>query len=351
MRNATRRKISIAVLILIILGGVSVATRLYLPTWIQNYVNAQIQALPGYGGSVGPIDVALYRGAYTLYDLKIVKTGGGMPVPCIAIETMDISVQWPALLRGRVVARIHAEKPTLNFAVNKAGTQIQTGKGVSWTDAIKKLVPIDINQVTVQEGRLFYRDFSTEPQVSLFISHLNGKVTNVRNIEEPDAALPSTIDITGDSIGKGHLKLAGNMNLLKDTPDMAIDASLENVFLPALNDYFEAFAALDVKKGDFDCYVKLAIKDGQVDGFVKPIARNIELIDLSRDTNPVQLVWQTLASTVLQLFTNQRKDQFATEIPLSGNIDNVETDLWASVFGILRNAFVQAIEKGFSTSE
>jgi hypothetical protein len=51
-------------------------------------------------------------------------------------------------------------------------------------------------------------------------------------------------------------------------------------------------------------------------------------------------------ATVVEIFTNQRKDQFATKVPLEGSLDNIDTDSWSAFTGIIRNAFIQAFKKG-----
>ncbi len=42
-----------------------------------------------------------------------------------------------------------------------------------------------------------------------------------------------------------------------------------------------------------------------------------------------------------EVFSNQRKDQLATKIPLEGSFANPETDIWYTIVDLLRNAFIQ----------
>jgi hypothetical protein len=44
----------------------------------------------------------------------------------------------------------------------------------------------------------------------------------------------------------------------------------------------------------------------------------------------------------MEIFTNQSKDQFATQIELEGNLNNPETNFWSTLGGIFKNAFVKA---------
>jgi len=341
------RKLSIiAIIFLVILAMGLLAARLYLPVLIKDLVNQQLADIPGYEGEVQDIDIHLYRCAYTIHQLEIRKTGSGIPVPFANIETMDMAVQWNALLHGRVVAVIRVDKPILNFAVNPQGTQTQTGQGIDWAERVKKLAPIDINSVKITNGKVAYRDFSTDPKINLHIHNISGEVQNLRNVVDKDQPLPSLVVFRGDSIGNGKLQVFGRMNALATPTEMEMSLKLEKVDLPAINQYFQAFALIDVKKGDFDLYSEFKVHKGYVDGYVKPIATHVSLIDLQKDANPIDVAWEAVASLVLEIFTNHSKDQFATKIPISGNINDVNTDSWAAIIGIFHNAFIEALKKG-----
>ncbi len=340
-----------------ILGGILgfivlllLAVHLYLASWALRYVNRVLNDIDGYQGSIASIDVDLYRGAYRIHDLKLYKKTGHIPTPFIAIAQIDLSLQWGALFHGRIVSDVELDQPVINFATNKSGTASQTGAEVDWNKPIRDLMPIDINIVTFKNGKLTYQDFSTSPQVNIYINHMQGELHNLRNVVDTTKALPSTLDIAGDSIGHGNLRIKGHMNILEPVPDVDLDAKLENANLAAISNFTNAYAAVDIKSGTLNVYSEVKVKNNHVSGYIKPLANNISIIDLRKPTNPVKLAWEVVVSTVVTLFTNLPKDQFATKIPLEGNLDNISTDSWAALGGIIRNAFISAFKKGVDGS-
>ena len=58
--------------------------RLAMPYAIKHYVNKKLQQLPGYGGQIGDVDVHLYRGAYTIHDVDILKKTNKVSIPFVA---------------------------------------------------------------------------------------------------------------------------------------------------------------------------------------------------------------------------------------------------------------------------
>jgi hypothetical protein len=334
----------LAFLIILLISG-----RLYLNIWLPDYVNNVLNNIEGYQGSVESINIDLYRGAYRINKLVLNKKNGNIPTPFIAIHTTDLSIQWSSLIHGRIVSDITLTGPVINFAVNKDSKQ--TGKDVDWTKPIKDLMPIDINTVKFNEGKLTYQDFASNPKVNIYIHHMQGEVRNLRNVVNASEPLPSTLYVTGDSIGNGHLEIKGKMNILKDVPDMDLLAQLENVNLPALNNYSNAYADFDFKSGDFSLYSEFIVKNENVSGYIKPIARHIAIIDLRKTSNPIKLVWESIVATVITLFTNHTHDQFATKINLEGRLDNINTDTWSAIGGILHNAFISALKRGLDKDD
>ncbi len=332
---------AISLLVLALIGG-----RLYLPYYVKNYVNGQLNAMQGYRGSVDDIGISLYRGAYQIRGLKLYKIDKGIPAPFVAIADSDISVQWGALIHGRIVSDIHLTQPELNFAVSSNGVTKQTGKEQNWNTLIKNLVPIDINLIELIDGKISYKDYSASPQTDIYIHHLNGKLTNLRNVVDKAQPLPSTINISGNSIGDGRLAVDGRMNILTPKMDMDIDGKLEGAKLAAFNSYTDACCAIKFNSGTIDVYSEFVLRNGNINGYVKPLVHDLSVQKLPKNGNPIQMAWSWLASALLEIFKNQPHDQFATKVPLSGSLGSVQTAFWPTLGGVLQNAFISAFRKG-----
>lgn len=343
------RKRHIIGLLLALILIVLLAARIYLNIWLLDYVNKVLGGIDGYQASVHSIDIELYRGAYRIHDLKVYKKTGNIPTPFIDIAQIDLSIQWGALFHGRIVSDVDLDRPILNFATSPSGNTTQTGREANWNAIIRDLMPIDINLVTFRDGKLSYQDFSTTPKVNVYINHMSGELRNLRNVEDKSQTLPSPILVEGESLGGGKLLVKGRLNVMRPIPDMDLDLKLENADLTAFSDYTNAYAAIDIKHGKLSVYSEFGIKNNRISGYVKPIATDVSLIDLRKASNPIKLVWETFAAIVVSIFTNHTYDQFATKVPLEGNLDDIQTDTWATISGIVRNAFVAAFKKGIDS--
>lgn len=313
--------------------------RFYLPFWATDYVNKKINELEGYNGYVTGIGVSLWRGAYQIHGLKIFKEESDIAIPFVDIETADISVEWRALFDGAIVAEIDLYNADLNFAVSPSGTDIQTGEDAGWAGFVDTLSPLDINRFEIHSGKVAFKDFSTSPEVDIFIQDIRLQVTNLKNVKDINQPLPSPVLLYGNAIGDGTLNIQGAMNILNDVPDFDLDVKFENAYLPAINDYSRSLAAIDFTSGTLSLYSELVAKDGLLTGYVKPVAQDVRIIDITPDKNPINLLWESIVAVFASIFKNHGENQLATQIPIEGRIDSPETSIWSAFIGIFRNTF------------
>ena len=346
------------------IGGVLlllIAARLVMPYFVTQYVNKVLAGLDGYRGSVYDVDIHLYRGAYSIDSLKVFKIDGNKEVPFIDIPVTDLSVEWRALLDGAIVGEMTFVDPKLNFIGGNEGpedsgsaepTGNQAGGSVDWTEPIKDLMPLKINRMEIQRGTINFHNFTTKPQVTISLNDLQALALNLNNASDQQERLPSTISATATSIGGGRLTLNAGINILREIPDLDLDMKFEKVNMTALNDFFMAYAKVDVEKGSFNLYSELTIDSGMVAGYVKPIAVGVKVANWKEDKEkPLNLLWQSFVGLVAEVFENQKEDQFATKVPLEGNLNNdIKAGVWPTVWNIFRNAFVKAFERNTDSS-
>jgi hypothetical protein len=341
-----------ALRIFLVLAIVLVAMRLALPFIVTRYVNNVLSEIPGYRGQIDGVTIHLIRGAYQIDSLKMFKINGNKEVPFIDIPVVDLSVEWRTLVRGKVVGEIQFEKPVLNFIGEKkdekgdSDGRGQSGEDVDWTRPITKLMPLQINHLSIEGGTIAFYDFSTKPHVDLFLREVELDAQNLNNATDNKDLLPSRVYARARSIGDGILSMNMRINVLKKLPDLDVDLKFENVNMPALNDFFAAYAKVDIEKGAFNLYSEVAVLDGKVTGYVKPLFNNLKVVNWKEEKKkPLHLVWESVVGFLVEVFENQEKNQFATRVPLEGKISEVQSPFWPALWNIFRNAFVKAFER------
>jgi hypothetical protein len=124
-----------------------------------------------------------------------------------------------------------------------------------------------------------------------------------------------------------------------------MSAELNNTNLVKLNDFFLAYAKVDVNTGRFGLYTEVAAKDEEFRGYVKPVIKDLDVLGKEdRKDNLLQKLWEAIAGGAGKLFENKNKDQLATKVPIQGRLDNPKTNVWVAIVNVLQNAFIQAIQ-------
>jgi hypothetical protein len=343
-----KRKIVYIVLgsLLIILTGLRIA----LPYILLNYVNKQLTMIDGYTGHVNDIDVALYRGAYTIKQIKLDKTGGKVPVPFFAADIIDLSVQWKALLKGRIVAEIEVERPTLNFVSGPSKATSQTDIDNDWTKVVDNLLPVKLNRFQVNNGKIHYRDFHSSPRVNIEAGEVHILAENLTNAGQIKNTLPSTVKASA-TVYNGTVNLDMKINPLTAIPTFDLNARLSPVKITAMNDFLQAYGNFDAETGTISMYCEAAAKDKKITGYVKPIIKDLKVANWKEDKkNLGKKVWESIVDAVGWVLTNKRKDQIATTAEFTGNIDTPDVNTWVIIGQLLRNAFIQALYPALENS-
>src|SRR6266513_2118686 len=103
------------VFVLLVLAALLGIGRAIMPWAVRDYVNRTLDRSPLYAGNIGEVQIHLWRGAYSIHDVRISKTAGNVPVPLFAAKRVDFAIQWNALFHHRIVGRVLMEQPEINF--------------------------------------------------------------------------------------------------------------------------------------------------------------------------------------------------------------------------------------------
>jgi hypothetical protein len=331
------------VLVLAVLFGVG---RAMMPGFVRDYVNRTLDRNPGYAGTIGKVRMHLWRGAYSIEEIRISKRTGNVPVPFFSARRVDFAIQWNALIHRRIVGRVVMDAPEINLVDGGSKEETQTGGGGPWLEIIRDLFPFKINQAVVRQGSLHFRSFKKAKPVDVYLSRVEATIDNLGNIRDETNPLASTVRATALMMDQAKLEYNMTLDPFSYHPTFHMGLRLLGLDVTKLNDLALAYGKFDFERGWFDLVVETDSKEGQVTGYAKPLFRNLKVFSLKedlKDTNPLQYFWQALVGAVTSVFKNYQRDQFGTRIPFTADASqSTSVDIIATVGNILRNAFIRA---------
>ena len=342
-RRSRWRRWGLGLLILVIVLGVA---RALLPWGVRNYVNRILDNNQLYSGTIGPVSIHLWRGAYSIDDIRISKTTGNVPVPFFTSKRVDFAIQWRNLIHGKVVGRVLMDGPQINFVDSPTAAESQTGAGGPWLQMIQQLFPFTINSAIIRNGSVHFRTYQSQKPVDVYLSQVQASIDDLSNIRNATTPLISTVRANGLVMDQAKLQFLMTLDPFSYHPTFHLALRLLGLDVTKLNDLALTYGKFDFKRGWLDLVIETDANEGQLNGYVKPLFRDLKVFspgqDLKTDT-VLQFFWQALLGAVTTVFKNQPHNQFGTVIPFSGDVSGTTSaDMLATIGNVLRNAFVRA---------
>jgi len=343
-----KRKIAIALLAVVLL---LVAARVALPYLVEDYANKRLAALDSYDGHVGDIDIHLWRGAYSIDDIEIVKTGASRPVPFFRSDRVDLSVEWRSLFRGSLVAEASFLGPEVNLVQGRTAAESQLGKEENWNARLEELFPFRFNTIEVADGTVRFLAPGINTRDAITARHVNGSVSNLTNVLETGKETFADFRVTADVLDGAPAKVAGSVDAFAAQPTFDVNLEVKKVQLPQVNPWLREFIKADAEAGKFELYMELAAADGKFKGYAKPILQDVDIYRSGEEEqSALKRIWEGFLDFAANVLENKDADQVAARIPFSGTIKNPHTSLFATIASVMRNAFISAFARSLEGS-
>lgn len=342
-RSGSRR----ALIALAIGFGFLVLIRALLPIAIQRYVNRVLDRSERYEGTVGDVDVSLFRGAYRIESVEIRKRNGRVPVPLLLSERVDLSIQWSALRDRALVGEIEFLRPQINLVAAPNAAQQQTGAGEDWRATVQSLFPVQINRAQVRDGSIHLRAFHTDPKVDVSLHHVDLTALNLTNSRSLTADRVAQVTMRATPMNAGALRARASFDPFAAKPDFDLDGEVTGADLTQWNDLLRAYLHLDLEHGEFSLYTELAAKNDSFRGYLKPFFNDVDVLHFEEEREEQGLfasLWEGVAGATVEIFQDRTNDRIATRIPISGTVEDPRLGFWTTLGNVVRNAFLTSFQ-------
>lgn len=340
------RRYSYTLIVLVLLVVALIILRMQLPSIVKDYLNGKLADMGDYQGQIADVDIHLWRGAYSVDQLEIIKKDQPS-VPFFRAETIDTSVSWASLFKGRVVADVDLINAEIHLVDNEA--EETPDEESTWRQTVQEIIPLQIEQLNIENGEIHFHNFTSTPQVHLVFYQLDGEITNLSNADRSEGLEYANFEVQGLLLDSATATLNGRLDPLGDFYNFNLNLKITDIALTKLNDVSEAYGNFNFKSGNGDFVMELQAENAQLTGYAKPVMDNVEIFDLEKDLEEgiFSAAWQGIVGAFGQIFRNESRDRIATQIEIRGNLDDPDVSAWQAFLAILQNAFVNAFESDF----
>jgi uncharacterized protein involved in outer membrane biogenesis len=126
---------------------------------LRRYIEREVNGrLDGYTATIHRLDFHLIGFSWDLEDVVLIQDANPDPA-VLRIKELSASVQWWALVFGRVVADFEFDEPVIYINREHLARESQDEVPVQargWQDALQAVYPLKINEVRVNKGTFTY---------------------------------------------------------------------------------------------------------------------------------------------------------------------------------------------------
>ena len=333
--------------------AIALLLRVASPYVIQDYINGKLDHTEGISGSVGDVDIALFRGGYSIKDIKIFTVEGiDNAKPLLSVDEIDLSISWPALLKGHLVTEMLFFHPQVAIYDKKRDTQEQNDQvkdETTWIGLANNLVLFSIDRLDIYNGKITLLNNFNGSERATNLSNINGYIFNITNAQNLDDSLVTEFNLKAAIMGKAQAKLDGKLDPFSEKANFDINLELQKFSVNSIDTLLQVYTPFDVEAGRIDGAIELACNDNKLDGYVKAGVYDLSIFswraDVEKDGDSFfTLLFEGTADLISQFLENDQSDLLAARIPISGKLDNTEISTFSAVMSVMQNAFFDAFE-------
>lgn len=263
-----------------------------------------------YYAHIEDFDLDIWRGAYRFEKLKL-SFKGDKANPFLTATSIDVSIAWRELFRGRILTDIVASE--MNFVMGTSFSEnIKKDTDQSKSEAQQaqnRMFPIRAERIQLANSKILYKN------LDLFIDRIDGTYSNATPTERHPLSL---LTIKGALLGKSDIKIVGTLNSAVVPTSWIIAAEMQKMPVAELNPLINRFVPLTFKEGTLDAYTEVKSENEKISGYVKPFLKQAIVIGDNKDFKGIKHFGIDITMAVLNAFFQSGKNHtVATKILFS----------------------------------
>ena len=300
-----------------------------------------LAAVPGWKAEAGDANLSLFPLMYSVTDVNMVPDDETLPI--FYVGDLQTGLFWKDLIRGRVNAWCNIDRAKMTFFLIKITIP-------DIAEILQNLLPFQVQRVQLKQG-----------EITIVFRH-----TRHQDLKHPEGDGPQ---IWFHDIEASMEGIASRVGLEKQVTTLALRSKLQrsgelNVFVTAdllatdqlsftgqmelrglhLSDIDRELKPIGLKvDGTFDMLARFGVDHGNLKGAVQPFIKNGHVEAVQEDL--LSKLKALLADAAIDILSDRvpERNAVATVVPIHGKLLHPKADLWTTVWGVLRNAFVEGL--------
>ena len=305
----------------------------------------------GYTSTYGRARLHPFSFKYEVTDVKIVKdSAGGDKEPFLYLKKYEMGVLWRELLHRHVVARVDIDQAKIHLIAAKAKAQQQTDPEIpDLGPKLKAVLPLEVDRVQVRNSEIVFIDKTQKEFPRIWLHEIESTLENLVTRAALSKGTPTILALSAKFQKDTLVTMYASADPLAKGLYFMGRARAEHLELTELSEMMSSETGLRFDRGTLDLFAEFACKDGMLSGGLKPVLKDAHIVQGKPSLG--NALKAAVAEVGLKIFSDDvpGRHALATVIPIQGRVDKLEIQVWPTILGVVRNAFVQGVSESFAT--
>lgn len=328
--------------------AVVVVIRLVLDPIAAHYTRQGLDKSDTTRGDFDRVHVTVFPPGYEIRRLKIVeRTDRDWREPLFYAENVHAILDLRRLVHRTLAARVRIDSPKIIVTSRPGPSGKPPIAPPDLTPVLRQILPARVDRIEVFDGQFLFRDLALPRHPEIWLHRIELAAENLATRRKLAHGQPATLSASADLGRSGRVTLFASVNPFAHPVELAGRLEERGWHVVELYDLIEPKTKLQAPKGTIDVFVAFKTEKGRVSGGVKPVLKNVEVKPTDSSFSDKLKAW--LADEALHLFSDRvpGRNAVATVIPIEGRLTKPDVQVWPTIFGIIRNAFVEGVTASF----
>jgi hypothetical protein len=328
--------------------ALAIVARLLLDPIATHYTRRGLERSDSTRGTFERLHVTLLPPGYEIRRLKIVeRRDTHWRSPIFYAERIHAQLDLDRLVHGELTARVRIDDPKIIVTVRPGPAAKPPAGPPDLEPILRRILPARVQRLEVRGGELLLRDLAQKGHPEFWLHGIELAAENLTTRRALARGRPATLNASGELGRSGKFTLFVSADPFERPLKLAGQMEVRGWQVAELYDVIEPATDLQTPKGTLDVFASWKIRDGRISGGVKPILKGVEVRPTDDGIGNRLKAW--LGDEALRIFSDRVADRHAvaTVIPIEGRLDKPDVQVWPTVFGIVRNAFVEGVSASF----
>ena len=228
------------------------------------------------------------------------------------------------------------------------------GKGPSPEETIDlaallyKITPLEVDHIDVLDGQVAFIDTSRKERPEIWMHDLELSVENLATRVHLTEGRPVLLTAHATVARSGTMSLFVTADPFETGLTFSGRAAIVGLQTAELYRFIEPATNLQAPEGTIDMFIEFDCRNGELTGGVKPVLKNVEIRPGDKNLWTRLKAWA--GDLAVKIFSDRvdGRNAVVTVVPIKGTLNGPDVQLWPTIFGVMRNAFVEGLTSGYA---